>query len=77
VYEGEELVYCMEQDILSVLYSGDVKILDPTWNYQVNPNISTDSVKHPKIIHFAGPDKPYFKENYEGEFSKLFNSFKN
>lgn len=47
--------YCNDQDVLNIYAAGRVKAIPPTWNHVPAQDYDTD----PKLIHWAGPAKPW------------------
>ncbi len=63
---------CHDQDALSVHYRGKIKWLEPEWNYVPAQDYHND----PKIVHWAGPVKPWHTlySHYSADWKALHNS---
>ncbi len=50
-----------DQDILNVLYEGDVKYVNKYYNYQLiyKNNISQEDIDRIVLLHYTGPEKPW------------------
>ena len=62
-----DLIY-PDQDLINMIYDGDIKILDKIWN--LTTNLKTDfgvlfsrsEMREVKVFHFIGPTKPWHSE---------------
>lgn len=55
-----EIIDTGDQDIINFALKDKIEILPDTWNVQVSNFASrTSFTKHPAIVHYIGPDKPW------------------
>ena len=65
-----------DQDILNLAMRGNIKTLDPKWNWQGKAKYYPKGEKYPSLIHFITAYKPWLTGSRKGFNKEYFKSLK-